>query len=370
MELLLFLLAFTLWECVSPPVSGGVAFVRALGRVRIRGMHGYGLLHPWPSARALVATRPPFSLHATGLRAAEPWLADGLQPATPIPYDALGRARVRGRSVRIASRTLCRCADRAEAAAVCSRLHGLAKLDRSERIAHLERWFAHSLDAERFARDGQRAARPLRWLGGCCDAYFLALCLLPLPVALLHEEPALWAALPVLAALHLATLVALYRAHGAVHPGSGAGRFETVFACALFPPSLLRTPQRLANDLASGFHPALVAGEMLDADELADLFRCELALLAREARGAEDELERCVARSRHAALLGFAAARGLTREALRAPRSHSDAGAGSYCVICRADYRVGASRCAGCDVPTQPYVDWDALPSPVDAPAR
>jgi hypothetical protein len=182
--------------------------------------------------------------------------------------------------------------------------------------------------------DAARGA--VRWLGAVCDGYLAALFgLLPIAIATLDETTALLGALPLLAALHVAALVLAWRAHRALLPDARGDRFETLLAASLFPPHLLRLPQRIVLNAVGAPRTELAAAALLGGDARSALLRRLLA--EREhAGGASDDV------------LAAAAQAGLGEAELRRPPARVDSLSAAYCPVCLAEYRAGFDTCADC----------------------
>jgi len=193
-----------------------------------------------------------------------------------------------------------------------------------------------------------RARAALLWLGRICDAYAVALfAALPLAILAFGEEPALLLGALPLAALHVAAVALAAAAHRKLFPGERGERWETLVGAALFPPTLLRLPQRLLL-AAAGVPPAVAACAAL-LEEPARSERLAQALAASQLprhRDPSSDGER---------VLSVAGAVGIPAEQLRRPRERRDPVSAAYCPLCLDDYRAGFETCASCGAPLVPY---------------
>jgi len=212
---------------------------------------------------------------------------------------------------------------------------------------------------ERFESEAARASRATRALAAVSNAY-LALLFAALPglMGWLGPEPALYRLLPVIGVAHLSTLGLAFRAHRRLLPGRSADLAERLLVAALYPPAALRFLQELRRAVLGGFHPGVVALAVLPEAERRVFLRAEWARLERsddEQPGACGEPR--VAEQERAALLGLAAAAGISRQTLLAPRPREDPAAASYCPLCLCDYRAGPDGCSDCRVALVGYTE-------------
>lgn len=354
LDLLLCLAAFTAWQLLLPPVSGRVALLGTLRGPRAGRGTRWTWLAPWPPAPGAVAAQRGVELRAQGVAPRFPRPGEA---RSAVGFAALEAARARGRRVVLGRRVLCRCITRRHAGRVAWLLRRLAPLAPGERGGLLAGLARAGLDEAAFARQAARCADPLRLLAWLAAASLLAATAAGLAAAWPRlEERALLLALAPLTALHLASVAALFRAHRAADPGDASGRLEAVFSALLFPPAAWTAAQHLRCELASRFHPALTAAALLAREPLLDFLRAELALLERADEEPETHAaERDLLGAERAALLRFAAGRGLSADELARPRERADVNAASYCVVCGSDYRPGFARCGDCAVPTLAY---------------
>lgn len=351
MQLLLLLLLLFAAEGLVFPLPGTLRFSRSRGRARVRAATGPFLLPLRPGRLVLLATPPLFTVETDGVCTHAPLARlDPPLPARPrrAAFATLAATSVRGARVRIAGTPWLRALSRSHARALAARLSALATVAPGER----ERWLRacedddHDVAALRARAASARDA--LRWPGRVCDAYALLLFGgLPLAIAAVGEESALRLAAGPALALHVTALALGFGAHRTLLPAATGDRFETLLGAALFPPTMLRLPQRLFL-AAVGVPPALAAtAALLEEPERSE--RLAQALAAADvARGDDPPLA-------PARVLAVAAAAGVSAERLRRPRERRDAVAAAYCPVCLDDHLAGFEVCASCRAPLVAY---------------
>lgn len=321
---------------------------------------GFRLLHPRPGARTWLASRFPLTARDGRLqgRGAATWLSHrGHAAGDPCELAALPAAELHGTVVRVAGRPFARGSDPAHAERIAALLRELAELEPALREARVAAELArsHSLAGLREARS--RFEQAAKWLGWISDAYFVGLfALLPVAMWMTGNDYALRLLVPALIALHVATALALARAHGRLRPGRRGERAQILLGAALYPPSLLRAYQQLHAGALASFAPAAVAAEVLPR-ELANAFlREELVRAALSAQTADPSAQGLdLGRLEDHALRELVRELGESPESLRAAPPRSDPLALSYCPACRSEYRRADGSCSDCDVPLEAY---------------
>jgi hypothetical protein len=212
---------------------------------------------------------------------------------------------------------------------------------------------------ERFESESVRVSRATNALAGASNAYLaLLFAVLPVLIGWLGPEPALYRFLPVIGVAHLVTICLALRAHRRLLPGSSADLAERLLVAALYPPAALRFLQELRRAVLGGFHPAVVALAVLPEAERPVFLRAEWVRLE---RSADEQPGPCgepgVAEQERAALVGLAAAAGISQQTLLAPRPREDPAAASYCPLCLCDYRAGPDGCSDCRVALVGYAE-------------
>ena len=198
---------------------------------------------------------------------------------------------------------------------------------------------AFSLTMFRTALD---AARRDTWLlRVACQLYLLFMfAAMPVAIAWLGAEAAWFRALPVLGALQVGTLVALYATERRAVPPP-ARRIERWIGSALFPPALLRTPTELVAQRLAGFNPATAAAAILEEPAFVRILRTQIG---RHASDGETV----------ASLLSLCEQVGFDRRRVLAPdRVGPDAA--SYCPLCLDEFLVERGHCQGCGVDSVAY---------------
>ena len=212
---------------------------------------------------------------------------------------------------------------------------------------------------ERFESEVARESRATRALAAASNAY-LALLFAALPglMGWLGPEPALYLLLPVIGVAHVATLGLAFHAHRRLLPGRSADLAERLLVAALYPPAALRFLQELRRAVLGDFHPGVVALAVLPEAERPVFLRAEWARLERSDDEQPGPCEKPrVFEQERAALLGLAAAAGISRQTLLAPRPREDPAAASYCPLCLCDYRAGPEGCSDCRVALVGYAE-------------
>jgi hypothetical protein len=344
-ELLAIFLLFYVLEGRLRLPPDAVLFARARGGWRVRRRldreGGDALLPLRPGALPVWAAPLPLACDADGARSTAPVGTLGIlraprASAPALAWADLADARADGVRVRAHGTTLLHAVSRPHARALAALLAKLARATPAERPALVAD--APAPDAIRARIDG--AAGALRLATRSCDAYALVLfAAVPLAMIGLGESVALLGAMPVVAALHAVALVAVWRAHRTLLPDDVADRREALIAAALFPPSLLRLPQRTFVAAIGTAPPLAVAAALLDGDARVDFLRRALAAAEHGAGADADERAR---------VLAIAAQLGVDAVALRRAPERADPLATAYCPRCFEGYRAGVERCADC----------------------
>ncbi len=199
----------------------------------------------------------------------------------------------------------------------------------------------HAFSLAEFRAALALARRDTRVLRACCEIYLIfVFAAMPVAIGWLGAEAAWLRALPLLAALQIGTLVALYAAErrAAAPPKR---RVERWLSSALFPPALLRTPSELVAQRVASFHPATALAAVLDEPAFVRMLREELGRHA-----SDDRIG--------GALLSLCEQRGVDRSRVLAPTAIGSR-AVSYCPICLDEFLVERARCLGCGVDSIPY---------------
>ena len=364
MELLFYVAAFYLWQCVRFLPAGGAAFV-SLASLRLTVQRGPGLrlLSPWPVDLGLVVGGLPFELSSTRAYSSSPFVRAGASGVAErnAPLDGRDQVRVRGFSLVAGGKAFLRAASYQHAAHLASFLGALATGDEEGRKHTLERLLKRAFDlsaAREVLSTAKGIVRPLEW---CCAVYFLMVAaVLPLLVWRLDGEAAWRILLLPLLAVHVASLVAMVLVERRL-PDPAPGLAERVVVCALFPPALLRAPVELVSERLAAFHPATVAAALMPRERFDDFLRREIAEIDNPAWSrhggseAPDERERgeflAVLRSGLTSLLGQ-----LGDDASRlSDRRGLDPAAAGYCPLCYGEYRDGGGSCRACGVDTVSY---------------
>lgn len=364
MELLLYVAAFYLWQCVRFVPAGGAVFVSMFWSrpAALRGP-GFRPLSPWPADLGLVLGGLSFELSPTRLYSRAPLVRAGAGAIAErvVAFDDPRGVRVRGPSLRAGGKVILRAASRRHAthlAAVFEELRALEPDDRRRAVDALLK-AAFDLSAFRSALASMsRTARPLRW---CCGVYLLVLFgVVPWLAWRLDGEVAWRLALPLILACHAASLLALLVAERR-SPHRAEGLAERLVTCALFPPSLLRAPAEMVSEEVATFHPAAAAAALLEREAFEEFLRREIAEVehppwsrhgGQEVPEASQRLEFLSAlRSRLLSL-----PEQLGGEALPlGEHQRRDPTAESFCPLCLADFRAGLAHCLDCGIDSVPY---------------
>lgn len=351
----LFLLFYLLdgWLRLPPHA---LVFARGRGGWRIRRRTARdaedAMLPLRPGTLALCAAPLPLAIEDGGVRSTAPVAAIGLlraprSSAPLVPFAALATAAAAGTRVRTDAATLFHAIGRPQARAIAARLRSLARGDAASARAQLDADRAGEPDPAALRSRVESVERTLRRATQVCDAYALLLFVaLPLAIAVAGETRALLGALPAAFALHGAALWLVRRAHRALLPDDAADRREALLAAALFPPTLLRLPQRTFLAALATPSPEVAVVALLDGDARRAVLRRALAEaeLGAVADGAE--------RNRVLALVHGA---GLDPSALRAAPARGDPAVTAYCPICHELYRGDAERCSDCGIALAPF---------------
>jgi hypothetical protein len=156
------------------------------------------------------------------------------------------------------------------------------------------------------------------------------------------------AALVVLAATHVALVVAAYRALRRFGSPSATSALQ---AMALFPPDAMHAPLTLSRDLYADALPLAAAAALLETRAFEDLarrerHRREAALEA--ARGTDRE---AFCRVELEIADGIVVEAGADLARVKAAPALSDATAAAYCPLCFTEYRAGFATCSDCGAP-------------------
>lgn len=349
MELLAILLLLGLLEGLVQLPPGATAFriplrARAVrAKALDRGAHALPLR---PGALEAIAAPLPIALADDAVHSTAPVGRFGL-PTSPFAdpaasFDALRPVEARESLVRAHGRSFARTLSPTHATALAAVLDALAQApDAAARraiVSSAQR--ALSIDAVRARVAAARDA--LRWLARSCDCYALVLFgALPLALWRADENTVLLVAAPVLAGLHAATVTFAVGALRRLAPNDAGARRQTLLAATLFPPTLLRLPQRAFLAAVGVADANTTAAALLDGEE-------RVAYLRRALARAEHSRERRDGAA--AEIVALAAAVGIDAGALRRPLPRPDATADAYCPACETAYRPGAQRCADCAV--------------------
>ncbi|MEN8184265.1 MAG: hypothetical protein ABFS46_17200, partial [Myxococcota bacterium] len=362
MELLLYLAGFILWQCVVYTPPEGLLVTGWLGALRARRGPCLRVASPFPSDLTLAPSALPFELANGRLYASSPLRRFGqLDPPEPSRWVDLQAARsteASGTLVKVAGRGFVRASSNEQARSISQLISDLA--DSSSPEARLDAHLEASLSRSRAEDAFEEARTATAWLRALCSGLLVAIFVAVPATALAIDDDRAWLVLgPALGLLDLGALVALHRVHRRLRPEAVAERRELLIVCALYPPSLLRTPQVLVDGNLASFHPVVVAALLLGDGEQLALLRRELARLEHPPwRRLEGEMDTAARRrflSRlRAALLRLGEELGFPREALIEPEN-CDPQAVSFCPLCFDDFREGYSRCDGCGLPTTPY---------------
>jgi hypothetical protein len=362
-QLLAVFALFYLWEGLLFGIPGAVLFTAARRGFRARGCDGTALLPLRPGRIALLAAPLPFRVGAAGV-ASDIVLRRfgtrnlGESALRAIAFDELAGVEAKRSMLRVGGRAFTRAASAEHAEAAAARLVALGRVTSAGRIDTINASERAASDVAALDARVEGTRHAVRWLGAVCDAYLSALfLLLPVAIATLDETTALLASLPILLTLHGVALGLACRAHRALRPEARSERFETLLAAALFPPHLLRLPQRLFLASVGAPRPVVAAAALLMGDaRLAFLRRavadCELAA---QRADANDVLARALCELDCTTLREIASQAGVEEADLRRPPVRGDRHSAAYCPVCRAEYRAGFDTCADCGIALVAY---------------
>jgi hypothetical protein len=351
-----------LWEGLLFGIPGAVLFLPARGGFRARSGDGPALLPLRPGRVALFAAPLPFRIGADGVVSDVALRRFGTRDLDDAPralgFDELNDVATKRSMLRIGGRVFARAASAEHAEAGAARLAALGRTTSANRVAEIGAWERDAGDVAALHTRVVAARSAVRWLGAVCDAYITALfLLLPVAIATLDETTAVLASLPVVATRHGVALGWAWRAHRALRPAARGERFETLLAAALFPPHLLRLPQRLFLAGVGAPRPVAAAAALLSGDARVVFLRRALAEseLAAQRSVAGDSFARAVCEHDRAAVLEIATQAGVGEAELRRPPVRSDPLSAAYCPVCFDEYRSGFERCADCGVALVAY---------------
>ncbi len=151
------------------------------------------------------------------------------------------------------------------------------------------------------------------------------------------------------AVLHLVTWGLYWRSLRALEAERGR-RVELLIAAAIFPPSLLRARQEMADLGLGAPHPAALVACLLPKPRVKQFLAREVARAERDRRrgvdGAAPELE---------GLVRLAERIGIDLSELRSPPARRDPLAARYCPVCGSEFLPGFARCAECEERTRRF---------------
>ncbi|MGH0036855.1 MAG: hypothetical protein ACQGVK_17655 [Myxococcota bacterium] len=353
MELWLTLTALYAWQCLVWLPGRSLAFVPSFRGAGALSGPGPRWLSPWPGALGIVASPLPFHPRGDRLVADVPLSRSAGafdRGERSVELGAGSSAELVGSRLAVDGRPFVPGASRAEARVWLVLAALLARKDPAERTRELRRHLEASLDPQRLDARLAEARRGVRGLAIACNAQSLALLAgVPSLGLWMGAERAILLSAPVLLALHLTTVALAIAAHRRLFPERRAERIEEIATAALYPPALLRLPQRWIDAALAGFHPLAVARALWPEPKWRQAWRRALARLERSAADPSEDSE------------WIEAQRGALQEAVSdlpdwsTPRRRSDPTASSYCPICLDDYRAGFARCAECGTATVAY---------------
>lgn len=355
MELLLTLLVLYAAEGLLflPPDAFAFSWTRRGGAARRRMGRDAGVssLPLRPGALTLFAAPPPLALEGDRIRTTAPVGALGLPaPRAAAPWldrAALAPIEVAGKRVRASGAAFVRGASRRHARDLAALLARLVRTDTEERRSSLaDAWTASADPAPLRERvDAARAA--LRTSALVCDAYALTLFVgVPALLVATDADRTLWIALGIVALLHGAALVSARAAHRALLPSDDSGRREALLAAAIYPPSLLRLPQRIFLEATGVPLPATAAAALLAGEARVHFLRRALAESDHDASALPGDRD---------ALLRTLAGIGIEAGELRRAPERADPSAVAWCPRCFEQFRPGRERCTDCDVALRGY---------------
>jgi hypothetical protein len=347
------LTALYAWQCIVWLPGQSAAFVPSLRRWAELRARGARWMSPWPGALGVTATRIPFHVRGERLVADVPLARSaGAVDATPreIALHRGSSIEVRGTRVAFDGRPFLPATSRAQARVWLWIAAALARVEPAARSDELARHLAASLDGAALGRRLGEARRTVRWLAAACNGLACAIfAIVPVAGAWVGAERAIFVSAPALLVLHGVALALAARAHRKLFPDQTAERREEIWTAALYPPALLRLPQRWVDAALAGHHPLAVARALWPEPRWRDAWSRELAWL--EVRAEDDPGRSAWYRAQRAALIEAGADLG----GLCEPRRRSDPTAESYCPICWDDFRAGFRRCRPCGARTIVY---------------
>jgi len=347
-----------LWEGLLFGIPGAVLMTAAPSGFRARRCDGSALLPLRPGRIAVLAAPLPFRVGSAGVVSDVVLRRFGTRNpgeavSRTLGFEELTGVAAKRSMLRVGGRMFARAASAEHADAGAARLAALGRTAAAERIDAIGGWERAVCDVATLRTRIEAARRAVRWLGTACDAYIAALFLvLPIAIATLDETTALLAALPVLATLHGVALGLAWRAHQTLRPEARGDRFETLLAAALFPPHLLRLPQRIFLASVGAPRPAVAAAALLTGDARIGFLRRAVAAseFAAQRGDANDAVAHALREGESAVLLAIAAQAGIEEADLRRPPARGDRHSAAYCPACLAEYRAGFDTCADCRV--------------------
>lgn len=194
---------------------------------------------------------------------------------------------------------------------------------------------------------------------GISNALYMVTVFLLVPVLVIPwEENAVWLlVLPIVAALHLASTLELWRLHGHLPEPTSEDRFTEVLTGFLFPPALLRSRHDLVQRAVSGLHPAAMAAALLSGEPLRQYLAGELAYLD----GRRNERRFPLLAVERKEILDIAAVNGWSETDLLTPRTPRDPVAACHCPRCSSEYVMAISHCSACGSRMLSYSDRSSI---------
>ncbi len=335
-------------------------FFASIGRRWRLMTAGLGVLPPSPGAEAIASHALPLLLEAEGI-----WFPDPLRPYAPrvlgssdlrhLEFEGMGEVTSERKKILASERLIAVAPTPESAAAVAARLESLRHMTAEARVGALDAQQRDSTDlaALRELRASHSAFAP--WIRAAAWLLFLLLlAVLPWQVYLAPKLQLDLASLALDAGVLL--LVNGCLAAGMLfRMGRGAKEvLRRVAPLVLLPFSALHPLLHLSRDLYVRFHWSALAAVLLPREELRVRARQELRRIALccDQCGAA-ELNRAWKREQgHWARVLDQLEEPL--EPLLADPAPGDPSAATYCPLCSATFRIGASRCADCDAELRP----------------
>jgi hypothetical protein len=353
-ELLSILLVLYLLEGIVFLPPGVVGFARVgrgwTARPRTLADAALASLPPRPGALPIHAAPLPFVREADGLRATAPVGALGLpasrRAAASLPCETFAAAEASGARVRAGDVTFLRAISHRHARDVAAWLRRIATAAPEQRDAAWRALHREAADVAALRERVAHARSALRRATLLCDAYACGFVVFAALLVAVEVAWPLWVALGVLLLLHVATLWSARAAHRSLLPDAAARRREIVLAAAIYPPSLLRLPQRIFLEAVGVPLPAIAAAALLAGEERVAFLRRALARLDHDPDRQPGERE---------ALLAATAAVGIDADTLRRAPERSGANAVAWCPRCFEQFQPGPQHCADCDVALRSY---------------